>query len=149
MANKYLDYAGVQRLVTKIKALINSGGGSALEIEDVTSSFTSSNSRLVVRKAVKYGKVINLKIGILRSASWSSSTSSDLTATLTSDYLPIMLSTTSYAWSTGSIEGRLESSDTTASNLSFRNCSGTSISASSGNYIDMTFTYIYDDGTLS
>lgn len=113
-------------------------------IEDITSQFSSSNSRLVVRKAVKCGKNVNLMIGILRSASWSSNTSSDLTATLTSNYLPLLQSTTSYPWNTGSIEGILEGSA-----LSFRNCSGSTISASSGNYIELTFNYIYDDGTIN
>lgn len=143
MANKYLDTAGLTHLVDKIKELI-SEGSQAVAIEDVTSSFTSSSSRLAVRKAVKYGKNINLQIGILRSASWSSNTSSDLTAILTSDYLPLVPASTSYPWSTGSIEGLLEGSA-----LSFRNCSGSTISASSGNYIELTFNYIYDDGTLS
>lgn len=143
MANKYLDTAGLTHLVDKIKELI-SEGSQAVAIEDVTSSFTSSSSRLAVRKAVKYGKNINLQIGILRSASWSSNTSSDLTAILTSDYLPLVPASTSYPWSTGSIEGLLEGSA-----LSFRNCSGSTISASSGNYIELTFNYIYDDGTLN
>lgn len=144
MATKYLDSTGLAHLVDKIKDLISESGGSDDTITDITSQFSSSNSRLVVRKAVKCGKNVNLMIGILRSASWSSNTSSDLTATLTSNYLPLLQSTTSYPWSTGSIEGLLDGNA-----LSFRNCSGSTISASSGNYIELTFTYIYNDGTIS
>lgn len=130
----------------------NAIDGAEDHIVDMASAFQSSNSRVVIQHAYAYGTVINLEVGILRSASWGAGSSNDISSTITSACLPIVTSYTSHMWSNGAVRGTLEGIGTSASvsstTVTFRNSSGGSISASSGNYINMTFSYIYNDGTL-
>ena len=125
-------------------------------ITDITSEFTSSNSRIVVQHAYKYGKMIELQIGVNRSASIASNGNVD--GTLTSNYLPLStVFATSFvnamvfsAYIAGKDGASNSSGDAkTQGEMRFRNTSTTSCSASSGTYIQFCFRYIYDDGTIN
>ena len=119
-------------------------------ITDITSEFTSSNSRIVVRQAYKSGKTISIQFGILRSAAWATGSSNEITSTISSSYLPIHTEYCAHLWGSGAVYGTFDEGDSSQNALlTFRNSSGGSIAASSGNYIYMSFTYIYNDGTLS
>ena len=114
---------------------------------DVTSAFTSSNSRVTIEKAYRCGRVISVWVKIARTASWASGSSSEITSTITTDYLPILASITSLAWSSGSVIGQFggRNSHMNPGEMTFRNISGSSISASTDKFVDMYFDYVYGD----
>ena len=147
MATKYLDSTGLAHLVDKIKDLI---GESDNTITDITNQFSSSNSRIKIASAYKSGKIISLEVGLLRSSSWGTGSSNDIESTITSTYLPLHTEYCAHVWGSGAVYGSLSERDASSkATVTFRNNSGGSISASSGNYLHLTFTYIYNDGTIS
>lgn len=128
-------------LQTRVNALENSTP------VDITSAFTSSNSRVTIEKAYRAGRVVSVWVKIARTASWANGSNGDITSTITSDYLPILASTTSLAWGSGSIVGQFggRNSHMNPGEMVFRNVSGGSISSSTTNPVSMYFDYVYGD----
>ena len=120
------------------------------KIVDITNQFSSSNSRITIASAYKCGKTISLEVGLLRSSSWGTGANNDISSTITSTYLPLHTEYCAHLWGSGAVYGTLtEGNSSGNATVTFRNNSGGSISASSGNYLHVAFTYIYNDGTIS
>lgn len=123
-------------MMATISEMYGNGRTKSGTVEDITSEFTSSNTRVTITSAVRSGNVIQMQVGILRSSAISSGGS--VTATLTSPYLP--------AIPAGGI-GYLSACTITCSltpkgAFTFRNSSDSEIAASSGNYAYVYMTYI-------
>lgn len=125
-------------------------------ITDITSEFTSSNSRIVVRQAYKSGKTVTVRFDVTRTSSIANG--ADIQAQITSQYLPLLTETSTRMWGSGFLIATFVGKDGVVNQTSdthdqgylwFRNSSGSSISKSSTVTLPITITYIYDDGTIS
>lgn len=134
------------------------GASSLPTREDITSDFITSNLRVSIGRAIRYGKEVELELLVERSAAWANGASGDITATLTSNHLPYKPVSTTVMWSGGVLIGTIAGEGGYINNTSssygqgyvlLRNVSGASISKDSGNYISFTFRYIYDDGNIT
>lgn len=143
---------------TIANAVGDAGGGAQSTITDITSEFTSSNSRIVVRSAIRYGKMVELELFVNRSSTWANGSNGDITATLTSNHLPYAPAETTVMWTGGVLVGTIagaggyiNSTKTTPGqgHVLLRNLSGSSVSKDTAAYIPFVFRYIYDDGSIT
>lgn len=134
------------------------GASSLPTREDISADFITNNMRVVVRSAIRYGKMVELELLVDRSSAWANGSNGDITATFTSNHLPYAPVETTVMWSGGVLVGTIagaggyiNSTKTTHGQgyVLFRNLSGSSISKDNDASIPFVFRYIYDDGNIT
>lgn len=134
------------------------GASSLPTREDISADFITNNMRVVVRSAIRYGKMVELELLVNRSSAWANGSNGDITATFTSNHLPYAPVETTVMWNGGVLVGTIagaggyiNSTKTTHGQgyVLFRNLSGSSISKDNDASIPFVFRYIYDDGNIT
>jgi len=134
------------------------GASSLPTREDISADFITNNMRVVVRSAIRYGKMVELELLVNRSSAWANGSNGDITATFTSNHLPYAPAETTVMWNGGVLVGTIagaggyiNSTKTTHGQgyVLFRNLSGSSISKDNDASIPFVFRYIYDDGNIT
>lgn len=105
-------------------------------IEDITSEFVSSNSRVSFDSAIRSGDTVTARIKVSRSSQIAAG--GTVTATITSPHLPAI--TASGCGHSGS--SALIITLTDAGEFTLKNASTSAVSASSGNYVYVGITYV-------
>lgn len=123
-------------MMATISEMYGNGRTKSGAVEDITSEFVSSSSRVEVESAVRSGNVVTIRFRVSRSSQIASGGS--VTATITSPHLPAI--TASGCGQSGSSAIIITLTD--GGEFTLRNASESAISASSGNYVWAGITYV-------